>query len=324
MTRTFLISGGAGFIGSALAADLAAQGDRVRILDDLSMGSLAYLRGVDHELFQVRIDDGDRLAGALDGVTGVVHLAARAGIPDSITDPIGTFQANVRDTVHLLEAARHAGVERFVFASSNAVLGEATPPFDETLTPAPTSPYGASKLAGEAYVNAYSATYGLVGCSLRFSNVYGPRSLHKKSVVAAWLTSALADGPITIFGDGRQTRDFVYVEDLVAGIRATLDAPRDAAAGQVFQIGTGRETPVSELAQVVRDAAGGGDVRYAPRRAGDPERNYARVTKARDRLGFSAPTNLADGIAATVAWFRSALADPALADIRPLATSGSD
>ena len=324
MTRTYLITGGAGFVGSALAADLAGRGDRVRVLDDLSMGSRAYLDGIEHELVQAHLADGERLAAALTGVHGVVHLAARAGIPDSITDPIGTFRANVTDTVQLLDAARLAGVERFVFASSNAVLGHATPPFDETLLPAPTSPYGASKLAGEAYVGAYAATYGMAGCSLRFSNVFGPRSLHKKSVVAAWLRSALGGGDITVFGDGTQTRDFVFVEDLVAGVRAALDAPRDAVTRQVFQVGTGRETTVLELAEIVREAGGGGEIRFAPRRAGDPERNYARVEKARERLGFDAPTSLADGVSRTVAWFRAALADPALAGIRPLATSGSD
>jgi UDP-glucose 4-epimerase len=324
VTRTFLITGGAGFVGSALAAQLAARGERVRILDDLSMGSRAYLDGVDHELIAARIDDPVALGSALTGVTDVVHLAARAGIPDSIADPMGTFTANVRDSVQLLDAARLAGVDRFVFASSNAVLGYANPPFDETLLPAPTSPYGASKLAGEAYVGAYAATYGLVACSLRFSNVFGPRSLHKKSVVAAWLRSALDGGPLTVFGDGTQTRDFVYVEDLVAGVRAALDAPREAVSGEVFQVGTGRETTVLELAKVVRSAAGRGEIRFAPRRAGDPERNFARVDRARERLGFEAPTSLTDGIAATVAWFRAALDDPALAAIEPLATSGSD
>jgi UDP-glucose 4-epimerase len=324
VTRTFLITGGAGFVGSALAAQLAARGERVRILDDLSMGSRAYLDGVDHELIAARIDDPVALGSALTGVTDVVHLAARAGIPDSIADPMGTFRANVRDSVQLLDAARLAGVDRFVFASSNAVLGHANPPFDETLLPAPTSPYGASKLAGEAYVGAYAATYGVVACSLRFSNVFGPRSLHKKSVVAAWLRSALDGGPLTVFGDGTQTRDFVYVEDVVAGVRAALDAPREAVSGEVFQVGTGRETTVLELAEVVRSAAGRGEIRFAPRRAGDPERNFARVERARERLGFEAPTSLTDGIAATVAWFRAALDDPALASIEPLATSGSD
>ena len=323
MTRTFLITGGAGFVGSALAANLAGRGDRVRVLDDLSMGSRAYLDGVDHELVAARIDDADQLAAALSGVTAVVHLAARAGIPDSIADPLGTFQANVRDTVLLLDAARLAAVDRFVFASSNAVLGQAPPPFDEAILPAPTSPYGASKLAGEAYVGAYSSTYGLAGCSLRFSNAYGPRSLHKKSVVAAWLRSALRGEPITIFGDGTQTRDFVYIEDLVEGIRAALDAPPEVVRGQVFQVGTGQETTVLELAEVVRDATSG-EIRFASRRQGDTDRSVARVDRARERLGFEATTSLHDGVAATVAWFRSALDDPSLTAIQPLAMSTSD
>lgn len=324
MSRTVLITGGAGFIGSALCRQLVAAGYRVRALDDLSMGSRAYLAGTPAELIETRVAEVDSLTGALDGVTDVVHLAARAGIPDSIQDPLGTFRANVTDTIHLLDAARHAGVERFVFASSNAVLGPAAPPFDEEALPMPTTPYGASKLAGEAYVSAYAGSYGIAASSLRFSNVFGPRSLHKKSVVAAWLRSVLEGGPITVYGTGQQTRDFIFVDDLAAGIRAALTAPPAVVGGQVFQIGTGVETTVAELADAVREATGEAEVRYAPPRAGDTERNYARVDKARAKLGFETRVTLRDGVAATVAWFREALADPELVRIRPLAASGSD
>lgn len=324
MTRTVLITGGAGFIGSALARRLVDATHTVRAFDDLSMGSRAYLNGTPVEFVEASLADQDSLERALHGVTDVVHLAARAGIPDSIADPLGTFRANVTDTVELLEAARRAGVGRFVLASSNAVLGDASPPFDESVLPAPTSPYGASKLAGEAYVSAYASTFGIAACALRFSNVYGPRSLHKKSVVAAWLRSALDGGPIVVYGTGTQTRDFIFVDDLADGICAALEAPPDVISGEVFQIGTGIETTVAELADAAQGALGRLDIQHQPPRDGDTERNYARVDKARRRLGFEPRVTLGDGMNATAAWFRAALADPELAAIRPLAASGSD
>lgn len=325
MTRTVLITGGAGFIGSNLAARLAAAGDRVRILDDLSMGSPAYLDGVPHQLIVRSLADRDAIGAAVHGVEAVVHLAARAGIPDSVADPLGTFEVNVARLLDVLDAARLAGVRRFVFASSNAAAGDHEPPADERDLPHPVSPYGASKLAGEAYCQAYAATYGLAACALRFSNAYGPRSLHKRSVVAAWLRAALAGGPIEVHGDGRQTRDFVFVDDLADAVRAAIDAPEQAVAGELFQAGTGVETTVNELADAIQTAVGRRlEVRHLPARAGDVRRNVSRVDKAAERLGYRAAVPLAEGIARTTAWFRAALADPTLAGIVPHAASGSE
>ncbi len=325
MTRTVLITGGAGFIGSNLAARLAGAGDRVRILDDLSMGNRAYLDGVPHELIVRSLSDRAAIKTAVEGVDAVVHLAARAGIPDSVTDPIGTFEANVSRLLDVLDAARLAGARRFVFASSNAAAGDHEPPADERDLPHPVSPYGASKLAGEAYCQAYAATYGLAACALRFSNAYGPRSLHKRSVVAAWLRAALAGEPIEVHGDGLQTRDFVFVDDLADAVRAALDAPEDVVAGELFQAGTGVETTVNELADAIQAAVGHRiEVRHLPARAGDVRRNVSRVDKAAERLGYRAAVPLADGIGRTTAWFRAALADPALAAIVPHVASGSE
>ena len=259
------------------------------------------------------------------GVDAVVHLAARAGIPDSVTDPIGTFEANVSQTLGLLDAARLSGVGRFVFASSNAAAGDHPPPADETDLPHPASPYGASKLAGEAYCQAYAATYGLAACALRFSNAYGPFSLHKKSVVAAWMRAALAGEPITINGDGEQTRDFVYVDDLAAAVVAALDAPADALAGEIFQAGTGRETTVNELAKAIGRAAGRPlEIRHGPDRPGDVRSNVSRVDKAASRLGYRAVVDLEEGLARTARWYEIALADRELGAIAPHARSGSD
>jgi UDP-glucose 4-epimerase len=320
-----LVTGGAGFIGSALVRRLEAAGAAVRVLDDCSTGHLAYLAGTTAEVVEASVADGPAVHDALAGCDAVVHLAARAGIPDSVADPLGTFAANVTQTVGLLDAARRAGVRRFVLASSNAVLGPHEPPADEQTLPRPASPYGASKLAGEAYVTAYAATYGLAACALRFSNAYGPRSLHKRSVVAAWLRAALAGRPLTIHGDGAQTRDFVFVDDLAAAILAVLRAPEDRVAGAILQVGTGRETTVNELAATLAAAAGRPlEVRHLAARPGDVARNTSRVDLAAERLGWRAEVGLADGLRETAAWFEVALRDPTLASIAPDARSGSE
>jgi UDP-glucose 4-epimerase len=269
----------------------------------------------------------------VDGVDAIVHLAARAGIDDSVRDPLGTFEANVAWSVGLLDAARLAGVRRFVFASSNAAAGDHPPPSDERDLPHPLSPYGASKLAVEAYGQAYAATYGLAACALRFSNAYGPNSLHKRSVVAAWLRAAMNGQPIEINGDGTQTRDFVFVDDLASAVIAALEAPEADVAGELFQAGTGVETTVAALAEQIVRAVGeavgnptGGpvEIRHAPARVGDVGRNVARVDKAAAVLGYRAAVPLADGLARTAAWFAEALRDPALASVHAHAASGSE
>jgi UDP-glucose 4-epimerase len=297
----------------------------VRVLDDLSVGHRGYLEGVPHELVQAHLADAEAVAGAMAGADAVVHLAARAGIPDSVEDPLGTFAVNVSQTVGLLDAARLADTRRFVFASSNAAAGDHEPPADENDLPHPRSPYGASKLAGEAYCQAYAATYGMAACALRFSNAYGPRSLHKKSVVAAWLRAALAGEPVAIHGDGQQTRDFVFVADLAAAVVAALEAPEDVVAGELFQVGTGRETTINELADTIGRAVGRPlEIHHEPARPGDVRRNVSRVDKAAGALGYRAVVGLEAGLAETARWFAAALADPALAGVVPHATSGSE
>jgi UDP-glucose 4-epimerase len=280
---------------------------------------------VPHELVRAPLADRSAVATAVAGVDAIVQLAARAGIPDSVADPLGTFEVNVTQTLGLLDAARQAGVGRFVFASSNAAAGDHEPPADETDLPHPRSPYGASKLAGEAYCQAYAATYGIAACALRFSNAYGPYSLHKKSVVAAWLRAALAGEPVTIHGDGEQTRDFVYSGDLARAVGAALDAPEDVVAGELFQVGTGRETTVNELAEAIGSAVGRPlEIVREAARIGDVRRNVSRVDKAASRLDYRAKVPLGEGLASTARWFAGALADPELVGVVPHAASGSE
>jgi UDP-glucose 4-epimerase len=323
--RLVLVTGGAGFIGSNLARLVTSRGDRLRILDDLSIGHLDYLAGVPHELVHGSLTDPSTVRAAVSGASAVVHLAARAGIPDSVTDPLGTFQANVTNTVGLIEEARRAGVRRVVLASSNAAAGDHEPPSDETDLPHPVSPYGASKLAAEAYLQAYAATYGMAACSLRFSNAYGPYSLHKRSVVAAWLRAALEGRAIRIHGDGEQTRDFVHASDLARGVLAALDAPEADVAGELFQIGTAVETTINGLAAALGRASGAPVViERLEGRAGDVRRNVSRIDKAGRVLGYRPLVTLEEGLAGTARWFAEALADPRLAAIAPDSRSGSE
>jgi UDP-glucose 4-epimerase len=264
------------------------------------MGQLAYLDGVPHELVRAPLADRDAVRGAVEGADAVVHLAARAGIPDSVTDPLGTFDVNVSQTLGVLEAARRAGTRRFVFASSNAAAGDHEPPADETDLPHPRSPYGASKLAGEAYCQAYAATYGMAACALRFSNAYGPRSLHKKSVVAAWLRAALAGEPVTIHGDGEQTRDFVDVRDVA---RANWLALERKARG-VFNIGSGQATTINQLAGLMTDVSGQpATIRHEGPRAGEVRHSAAEIGLAARVLGYSPTIALDAGLRHYLPWF---------------------
>ena len=325
MSRLVVVTGGAGFVGAHVVRALVAAGDQVRVVDDLSTGHRAYLDGVPHDLVVARTSDGPAVRAALAGARAVIHLAARTSIPESIDDPLGSFEENVGTTVALLAMARDLGVERFVLASSNAALGNHPPPLHEGLVASPTSPYGASKLAGEAYVQAFAATYGMTACALRFSNVYGSWSLHKTSVVAAWIRAAEAGEPLLVNGDGSQTRDYVHANDLAEATLAVIDAPANAVAGQVFQVGAGVETSLLELVEVLRGAVGRPlTIRHGPPRPGDVARNASLCAKADERLGWHARTRLDEGLAGTVAWYRSALADPLLASIVPAASSGSE
>jgi UDP-glucose 4-epimerase len=297
-----LVTGGAGFIGSNLVPFLADRGHAVAVIDDLSAGQEGpppFPHGVEFH----RGDFADRRiqAACLEGVDVVIHLAAMSGVIDSITDPDRCFDTNAAGTFRLLEAARCAKVKQFVNASTGgAILGEAMPPISESMAPAPLSPYGASKLATEGFCSAYSASYGLPCVSLRFSNIYGPGSAHKKSVVAAFIKHALNDQSLVVYGDGTQQRDYLFVGDLVRGIVAAFES----RASGTFQLGSGRPTSLLELIGTLQDVAGRHlDVKHEPRRAGEVHATWCDIGKARDTFGFAAPTALADGLRATWTWF---------------------
>ena len=299
-----LVTGGAGFVGATLVRRLAAAGHRVRVLDNYSTGDASYLAGAGAELVEGDIRDNAALDAALAGIGAVVHLAAAGSVVKSVQDPVPNFDVNVTGTFRVLDAARRAGVERIVQASTGgALIGDATPPVDEFSLPKPLSPYGASKLAGEGYAHAFAQSYGMRTVALRFANVYGPWSAHKQGAMTLFFRAIQAGEPIVIYGDGSASRDYTHVEDISRALELALD--RDVPGGTVLHIASGVETTVTELARLCCDAAGAPDhpVEYRPRRAGEVGRNFASYDLARQLLGYAPSISREDGIRSTWRWF---------------------
>jgi UDP-glucose 4-epimerase len=298
-----LVTGGAGFIGASTVRALLNRGLEVTVLDDLSSGRSDHLEGLDVNLVTADILDRAAVNNAMEGHQLVVHLAAQTGVPGSVEDPYKDCETNVVGTLNVLIAARDNAVSRFVFASSNAPLGRQQPPATEDMAPLPISPYGASKLAGEAYCLAFHGSWGLGTVALRFGNVYGPYSAHKKSVVAKFFKDIRDRGELTIDGDGNQTRDFIFVDDLCQAILRALEGQ---VAGEVFQISSGRETSIAQLATLVAKVTEQNVTRIkGPERVGDMARNYARVSKAQALLGWEPEVELQDGLRATWEWMQA-------------------
>ena len=304
-----LLTGGCGFIGANLAPMLRSRGHEVRILDNLSRGKVEFLDDpAAYEIVQADIRDPAALAEACAGREAVVHLAAYGSVVESVAAPVENFRINVEGTFNVLDAARNAGVKRVVFASTGgALIGNATPPVNERAVPRPISPYGASKLAGEGYCCAFAEAYDMSVTALRFANVIGPISWHKKGAVTAFFKAIMSGEPIRIFGDGSATRDFLYVEDLCRGIVAGLEAalPRF----NVFHLASGRETSVRELAEIARRVGGKPDhpIVHDLKRAGEVERNFATYDLAREQLGFSPSVSTEEGMSRTWDWMQQQL-----------------
>lgn len=305
-----LVTGGCGFIGINLIAYLSQRNAaELVILDNLSEGKEENLREFQVEFVKGDILDKDLLNRTMRDIDAVVHLAADTRVIDSLENPEFNFQINVVGTYNLLAAARAHGIERFVMASTGgAIVGEVTPPIREDMAPKPISPYGASKLCGEAYCSAFAGAYGMKTVCLRFSNVYGPRSYHKGSVVAHFFKQVLEGNSLRVFGDGEQTRDFVFVDDISEGIADALATDR---TGNAYQLGTGTETSVNELIRLIQRCVGPAthiSVTHEPARKGEVLRNYCDISLARKHLGYAPQVNLEEGLARTWEWF---LADKA-------------
>jgi UDP-glucose 4-epimerase len=297
-----LVTGGAGFIGSALVPALAAAGHDVLVVDDLSVGDPANVERAGAELRRGDVRDLDLVTTAARGCDVVFHLAAGAGVIESVTDPLTNFDQNVRGTLTVLEAARRASVPRLVFSSSNAPLGANAYPAREDKPVAPLSPYGASKAAGEAYCSAYHGAYGMDAVVVRFSNAYGPRSAHKGNVIPLFIRRMRAGEDLVVYGDGEQTRDFVFCDDLAAGLIAAARTP--GVGGQIFQLASGVETSLNRLLELLSAASGiSPQVRREPPRPGEILRNYSLVDKARSVLGYSPAVPLEEGLKRTWDWF---------------------
>jgi UDP-glucose 4-epimerase len=298
----FLITGAAGFLGSALANQLAREGHQVRGLDDLSAGDPQAL-GPDVHFTRGDVSDRPKLWTLLQEVDVVYHLAARVSVPESILYPRDYNSVNVGGTVALMEAMRDVGVRRVVLASSGAVYGDAGgQPLVETASPSPRSPYAVSKLAAEYYVRTIGLLWGIETLSLRIFNAYGPGQHLPAShppVVPYFLRQALRGGSLVVHGDGSQTRDYVYVDDVVSGMVAASTAP--GVSGTVINVGSGTETTVRDLVRLVLEATGAKpEVLYNAQSSGGVSRMAADIRASREKLNFAPSIKLEDGLRMTL------------------------
>jgi len=315
-----LVTGGAGFIGSHVAHRLVEMGHAVRVVDNLSTGNRENLRDVAGrvELITGDVQDPRVCARAVDGVDVVFHLAALGSVPRSLADAWGSHDANVNATVRLLEACRHGGVRRVVYSSSSSVYGDTpTLPKVETLEPLPRSPYAASKLSGEQYTLAYARAGLVEGVALRYFNVFGPRQSPKgpyAAVIPLFLSAALRGTSAVVFGDGEQTRDFTYIDNVVTANLLAAFGPAERVNGWAVNVGAGDRTSLNQLLQLVRDISGV-DVRaeYRPPRAGDVRDSLAGLDRVRQVLGYDPEVSLADGLRITWEWMRSREGEPVAA-----------
>lgn len=314
MTRRALVTGGAGFIGSHVADAFLAAGWDVTIIDNLSRGKPEFVnRAAQFKRLDVGSEEARELV-AKGGFDSVVHLAAQIDVRVSVSDPVLDAEENILALLNLLEGARAGGVRRVIFSSSGGVVyGEGTPPHVENAAKMPISPYGVTKLATEYYLSCYRALYGLESFALRYANVYGPRQdpHGEAGVVAIFGNRLLASKPITIYGDGSQTRDYVYVGDVARANVLAADAPMPKADGTIdawgINIGTGIETSVTDLARAMMAATGRSvPLENAPPRAGELQRSSLRNDKAAKALGWKPEVSLAEGLRRTYDWIAKA------------------
>jgi len=309
MSGLQLVTGGAGFIGSNLVRRLAGQGTRIRVFDNLSSGHLENLAGLEKhvEFVQGDLRDADALRDAMRGVHNVFHIGALASVQASVDDPATTHEINVTGTLNLLLAAREARVDRFVFSSSASIYGDSPEmPKREDMLPAPMSGYALSKLAGEHYGCIFHDLYGLNFFALRYFNVFGPRqdpASHYAAVIPLFMRAMIDGRQPIIYGDGGQTRDFTFVEDIVSANLACLSAP-DSAMGGIYNIAYGDRISVNDLAAGIAQLAGQPFVPvYEPARPGDIRESQADASRARQLLGWTPEHTFAEGLQATFDWF---------------------
>lgn len=309
---TYLITGIAGFIGSSLARAVLARGDQVRGIDNLSTGkrgNVAEILGkIDFR--EADLVDLAAIQQACAGVDYVLHEAAIPSVPRSVKDPLESNRANIDATVNLLVAARDAGVKRVVYAASSSAYGDTpTLPKREDMPPNPISPYAVAKLTGEYYMASFWRCYGLETVSLRYFNIFGPRqdpSSPYSGVLAKFITQMLRGEQPTIFGDGQQSRDFTYVDNVVNANLLACSAAANEVAGRMFNVATGARIDLNETFRVLKKLTGySGEVNYGPERAGDVKHSLADLSLAKRHLGYRPTVNFEEGLRRTVEWYRS-------------------
>ncbi len=314
MTR-YLVTGAAGFIGRSIAAALLARGESVRGVDSFITGKRANLAGLEAmEFIEGDLSDPAVCARACAGVEIVFHEAALASVPRSVTDPVSTNVHCVDATLHLLVAARAAGVRRVVYAGSSSAYGDTpTLPKQEEMLPNPISPYAVAKLAGELYMRAFARVYGLETVVLRYFNVFGPYqdpASQYSGVLAIFCRKMLAGEQPTIYGDGGQSRDFTYIDNVVHANLLAAAAPAEKVSGQMMNTATGQRFTLNETFHLLRELTGySGEPAYQPARAGDIRDSLADIGLARELLGYEPIVDFREGLRRTVDWYRSGGAD---------------
>jgi len=311
--ESILVTGGAGFIGSNIAEALLAKGYRVVILDDLSTGKMENVLDIKHEnnlkFVKGSILDRGLLRSIIktENVSLISHQAAVSSVTKSIADPVATMETNVSGTTNLFHIAAECGCRRIVFASSSSVYGDAPElPKRETMTPSPKSPYAMSKVAKEMLGSIFSDLYGISIIGLRYFNVYGRRqdpASDYAAVIPKFISKALDDDPIPIDGDGGQTRDFIYIDDVVNANLSALTG--NGVRGTIFNVGNGKQTSIIELARTIVELIGSkSEIDFKPKRAGDIRDSVSDIKNAQENLGYRRTFNIRKGLAETIAWYR--------------------
>jgi nucleoside-diphosphate-sugar epimerase len=307
---SYLVTGGAGFIGSHLSEELVRRGHRVRVADSLITGKLSnldHIAGV--EFVEGDLADPGFAQRVAEGCDYVLHQAAIPSVPRSVKDPITSNRANVDGTLNMLVAAREAGVKRLIFAASSSAYGDTpTLPKHEGMPTNPLSPYALQKVVGEQYLQMFTRLYGLETVSIRYFNVFGPRqdpSSPYSGVISVFATALLENRSPKIYGDGEQTRDFTYVANVVDGVLRACDAPQ--ANGEIINVATGGRISLNQLFYAMRDVVGGTlEPTYTEPRKGDVRDSQADIRKAKALLGYEPVVSFEDGLARTIAWYRAA------------------
>ena len=317
---TYLVTGVAGFIGSTLARAVLAQGSKVVGFDNFSTGKRENLADIQGriDLHEADLLDLDALHQACRGVDFVFHEAAIPSVPRSVKDPLGNNRANVDGTLNVLVAARDAKVKRVIYAASSSAYGDTpTLPKREDMPPNPISPYATAKLASEYYMTSFYRCYDLETVCLRYFNVFGPRqdpSSPYSGVLAKFITQMLKGDQPTIFGDGKQSRDFTFVENVVDANLLACKAEAKEVAGRVFNVATARRTDLYQTFQILKKLTGyTGDVKYADERAGDVKHSLADISRAEQHLGYKPKVDFEEGLRRTIEWYRSREREPELA-----------